>query len=700
MTLPILHLDYETRSTCDLKKLGAHIYAKDPTTDVWCAAYAFGDDPVEVWTPGMPCPPAVIDHVLAGGRIAAWNAQFERLITREITGPRYGWPVPDLEQYECTMAKSYALAMPGSLDEAGRVLQLDFQKDDEGHRLMLRMARPRRIEKDGTLVWWTDPEKVERLLAYCKRDVETERAADKKLLPLRHTEQRIYHLDQVINDRGVVIDRKLCQQAQQIVAKAKVRLDGLMSNLTGGAVGTCTSAAQLTAWLCSQGVETDSVAKPAVIELLERDLPDLPRRALELRQEAAKSSVAKIDVMLARSAFDGYMRGNLQYHGAGTGRWAARGAQLQNLPRPTYTPQGTPLVDVPAAVQFMYGSTSDEMLELLYAPALTVVADCIRGMIIAPAGKNIYAADFSSIEARVLAWLAGQHDVLNVFRTGADIYCYTASSIYAREIDKKKDPSERQVGKVSVLALGFQGGVGAFAAMAKTYNMKIDPAYPSVWGAASVEDRERAENAYRTRGLLTATELSREAWIASELIKMAWRRANPEIEQYWYDLEAAAIEAVLHPGRITEARFVKYRKAGSWLFCQLPSGRCIAYPFAKIVQRKMPWTDRDGKPVYKPVVQYMGVDGFTKKWSKQYGYGGLFAENVTQAVARDFMAEGMLRVEEADFSTAITIHDEIVTYGDEDKSLDTFVELMTTIPAWGEGCPVAAEGWKGKRYKK
>lgn len=369
-----LHVDVETRSAADLKKVGAHVYFADPSTDLWCAAWSIGLGGVSVWRPGDACPPAVAEHIRAGRLVHAWNAAFERLAFSSLLGPRYGWPVPGDTQYRCTMAEALAMSLPGGLEQAAEALQLSAKKDTEGHRLMMQMARPRRRNEDGTFVWWNDETRHKRLCDYCAQDVVTEVEAGTRVRPLSAFEQQVWQLDILINDRGVYIDRALCEQAQLVVAGAKKRLDAEMRVVTGGAVKECTQAAKLTAWLRDvHGVETDGVSKDAIVDLLDRELPPAARRALELRRDAAKSSLAKVPAMLQRSSVDGRMRGNLQYHGAGTGRWAARGAQLQNLPRPTMDePEGA----IPA---LMTGDA--QLVEILFDNPMQCVSDCIRSMI-------------------------------------------------------------------------------------------------------------------------------------------------------------------------------------------------------------------------------------------------------------------------------------------------------------------------------
>lgn len=312
----------------------------------------------------------------------------------------------------------------------------------------------------------------------------------------------------------------------------------------------------------------------------------------------------------------------------------------------------------------------------------------------------IRAADFSGIEARMIAWLAGEDAKLEVFRRadrkeGPDTYQVAAAAIYGVPVEKLlKSDSRRQVGKVAELALGFQGGPGAFAKMAKTYNVDISLVFDTVWESATAFNRDAALDAYQQRGKTSG--MAQKKWLAAELIKLAWRDANPAIVQLWYDCEAAAIAAVEQPGRITHAGpHICYRKAGSWLFCRLPSGRAIAYAYPRIVQKPTPWGDR------RPGIVFKGVDSFTKKWCDQDFYGGLGAHNATQGGARDVMAEAMLRAEAASYEIILTVHDELVSETDANfGSLDEFCAIVAHPPQWAGNLPITVEGWEGPRYRK
>ena len=646
-----LHVDFETRSAADIKKTGAHAYAEHHTTDVWCMAYAFGEEDVELWTPGQEMPTRLREHVEAGGIITAHNAAFERAIWRHVMQERYGWPAVEVEQWRCTMAMALAMSLPGSLDGAAAALGLDVQKDQAGYRIMLSMARPRRTAESGKLIWWDVPERMERLFAYCKQDVIVERELERRLLALRPAEQELWFIDQKINDRGVYVDQELCVKAMKIVAEATERLDREMATLTDYEVTACSNTNQVTAYLRERGLEVDSIAKGELDELINNAPDETTKRVLELRREAAKASVAKIKTLMAGISANGRAKGLLQFHAASTGRWAGRRFQPQNLKRPELND-----AEIDGAIDTVLSGDVD-MVEMLYGPPLSVVGDCIRGMITAAPGHSLVAADFNAIEARVLAWLAGQKDVLDLFRRDEDVYLHAASRIFGRPVTKA-DKYERQIGKVAVLALGYQGGKGAFAKMAAAYGMKV----------------EESE---------------------AEAIKTAWRTANDAIVRFWWQLEEKAIEAIEAPGKTIQCGKVRFKKAGSFLFLQLPSGRALSYPYPRVIEKEVPWGGT------KPAMTYRGVDSYTRKWGDCDAYGGLLAENVTQAVARDFMAEAIKRLEAQNYPVILTVHDEVVSEVlSENADPYRFGNIMEMAPDWAPDCPIKAEAWAGCRYRK
>ena len=725
-----LHRDYETRSLIDLKMRGSYAYFEDPTTDVWCCAYAVDDGPVKLWQTGDPVPPEFTEAAAHPDDWTVWahNDSFERLCEEKIMGPRYGFPVFPLRMHRCTMVMAYAMALPGSLENAAAAVGLTDLKDAKGYRLMLQMCRPKRIEADGTLIWWDDPDRRRRLGEYCEQDVEVERQLSKRLVNLRDQEQRLYHLDQVINDRGFHVDLPAARAALTAVEVSKRALSKKIRRVSGGAIASTDAVLQIAAYVRKAGFETEGVAKNDIVDLLDRDdLPSDVRWVLLLRQEAAKSSTAKLEAMLGYADREGRMRGQLQYHGAGTGRWAGRGVQPHNLPRK---------MPKQAVVEQFFDVllNQPEALELIFGSLPSAISGCLRAFIKAPPGFEYLVADYSAIEARVLAWLAGQMDLLKRFAAGEDVYNHAATGIYGRPIDRKHgDDMEGMVGKVSILALGYAGGIGAFATMAKGYGVDMTPVYPILWQSATAEERDKAEGAYKRYRRSVAAPVGREAGIASDITKQRWRKANPLIEKYWYAVEDAAHEAVRLPGRVVEARKVKFRTAGSFLWCQLPSGRALCYPYPRLgpyckavkgaqfgvfpeceteARLHAGWKVRekgDG-------LIYKTVNSPSNRWDWTDTYGGKLVENITQAVARDLLAEAIARidpegdspggdtlwpVESTKYPVVLHVHDEIIVQVPEGTGdVDDFIAVMSELPKWAAGCPVTAEGFRCKRYRK
>jgi DNA polymerase len=676
-----LHVDFETRSAIELRDVGLDNYALHPSTSPWCMGYTLDDEEPRIWIPGEDFPADA--RLLADVVVYAHNAAFELAIWNKICVPRYNWPVLNPSNVRCTMAMAYAMGLPGSLDKAADAVKLDMRKDAEGARLMMQMSRPREV-RDNSLrspgpyaeyVWWDDEAHRHRLYEYCKQDVRVERALEKLLLPLSPTEQRVWELDYEINTRGIPLDLVAVKAARLLIDIESGRLNKEMRKVTDNYVGFITEVARLVAWLRLQGVEIDSLAKADVVDALnEDDLPEKARAALLIRQEAGRTSNAKLDTMLSVVGPDARIRQALQYHGAGrTGRWAGRRIQPQNLPRPILS--GPEIDDILTFMVGMPPADSVSRIETLYGPVTSAVSDCLRGLIRAPLGRVLMAGDYSNIEGRGIAWLAGEDSKLDAFRdqdagTGPEIYTLTASKIYripSGEIDRKSP--KRQIGKVAELALGYQGGVGAFQRMAKTHGITVPVA-------------------------------------EAEAIKDAWRDAHPRIVDYWRALEDAAYAAVLHPGTIHSAghkgRRVLFRVRGSFLFCLLPSGRLMAYPYPSIKPRTMPWGDS------KDCVHYWTVDGLSNKWQETHTFGGKLAENVTQAVCRDILADAMLRVTAAGHEIVLHVHDEIVAEIDEPLAhekamgfeLKSFLDLMSAQPKWSDGLPIHVDGWWGTRYRK
>lgn len=731
-----LEADFETRSDIDLKRHGAHVYFESLNARVLLGSFKLGEDRFR-WRYGEPCPAPIRAHVEAGGVISAHNAAFEALCFKWLAA-NCGWPSARLEQFRCTAATARAMQLPAQLAALGAALDLQVQKDKDGMRLIRKFSIPR---KDGQFTQpEEDPADFERFHAYCDVDVETEAEADRRLVPLSAAEQAVYTLTERINHRGVRIDIDSARAALAIVEKAKTGLDREMAEITGGVVKKCSEVARLTAWLEGLGVTIDSLAKADIDDLLLLDdLPALARRALEVRQEAAKTSTAKLATMIDRACRDGRVRGEAIYHAAGTGRTQSSGVNLNNLPRPRKMFEDAKLRhDVlfqsiragdPDYLRFMYGDELGRPLNLL--------SDSIRGFIWAAPGHDLIQADYSNIEGSVIAWLAGEDWKLAAIRSIfadpsiPDLYRQTAAGILGIPLEEvtKKHWARQAVGKPAELGLGFQGGVNAFYTFARNGGVDLRTISGPVLASATEEQIAKATKRFEAnfkRNQARARELPRDVWIACEIIKNGWRAQNAAIAQSWRDLEAAAREAVENPGQIAEAARVRYISRFGYLWAQLPSGRCLCYGaprlkaqvWAEIKLDDGSWSDAEVmdrdvaergeakgeiriKGATSDKVTAMTVNSQTKKWTRVGLYGGLLCENNTQGTARDVLVNGMWKAEEAGYPIILTVYDEIIAeiprgFGD----LREFEKLICDLPPWADGLPVAAGGWRGKRYRK
>lgn len=638
-----LNIDFETRSPVPLKKSGVYPYALHPETGIWCMAYAFGDDEPEVWTPDSALiPPDVIGHVLHGGHVRAWNANFERLIWNMILAPRFGFPKLTIEQLHDTMAEAVAMALPRHLGQCAAALGLEQQKDDVGHRLMLKMSRPK---KGGG--WHDDPEDLARLIEYCRQDVRTERAIGKLMVPLTKAERETYILDQRINDRGVRIDVPLVQVAQDLVSLETDRANARISEITEGDATSITQVAALTVWLKDQGLAIDNLQKQTVIELLKDDsLPPEVREALLLRQDAGRTSLAKWNKVDDVLCPDDRARGMLLYHAASTGRWAGRLIQPQNFPRPY----------IPDYQDYVPRLLAGEALDLDLPEGISmmdVLVSNLRSMFVPARGHRFLSADYSQIEARITCWYGGE-----TFRDHE--YERMAGAIYGVPWEEiGKDSEERQIGKNTVLGAGFGMGAAKF----------VDYVYKATGIEPPIEMAQKAIDTYREQ--------------------------KAGVKNYWYTIEGAAKRAVMNPGEVVSLGSIKYVVRSQFLWCILPSRRPLAYALPEIRMRETPWGEM------RPSLTAMGVNTYTRKWQRNTLYGGLLTENVVQATARDVMVEGMKRLEAAGYPIVLTVHDEILAeVPDGHGSLEDFKSIMSEVPAWAPGLPVEVEGKEGTRWRK
>ena len=635
----IVSIDFETRSAVDLRKTGVYVYADGPSTDIWCMAYAFGEEEPKIWTPDMEMDVRLEDHIVEGGALRAWNANFERVIWNAVMVKRYQWPRTRSSQWYCTMAQASAMGLPRALGQAAFVLGVEEQKDKSGQALMLRMARPRKTLADGTHTWWDTPDKVEALIAYCLQDVRTEIAVAERLLPMSNDERNVFLLDQRVNDRGVMLDRDLLRRVRVLADISKEEIDAEMRRLTRGEVAGATKGVDLVKWFNSKGVPTKSVDKQNIARM--QALPDLHpviRKVLDLRQNGAKSSTAKLDSMELAAGTDDRMRGLLVYHGAATGRWSGKLVQPQNFPRPAM--KQDELNEIIAKLK------ADEDVRS-HGAGTNVASDLLRSMLIAKPGHRLLFADYAAIEARVLAWVAGEATLIETFANGGDVYKVMAKEIYNKPVDGITG-SERQVGKMAILGCGYGMGGKRFAEQCKVMGIEVDE-----------EEAKRIVSVYR--------------------------EANSQISGYWRQVEEDFLE---------NCREVIAQK-GEFARLPLKSGRSLTYHNPRIVGRKTPWGEM------RDTVEVDTLNSVTRQWTSQLIWGGLLTENVVQATARDLMAGAMLRLEMSGYPIIMSVHDEIICEVPEGHgTLAEMIEIMVAVPAWAEGCPIAAEGKEGPRYEK
>jgi DNA polymerase len=728
-----LTLDFETRSTIDLLKCGPWKYAAHSTTDVFCLAVKVNAESSRLWLPDWVSDLLSIKTIqqLTGLRgqglgvsrqlkvlidsadvIEAHNVEFERAIWHHIMHRRYGFPDLDLNKCDCTAARAAAQALPRALKDVCQALRLPIKKDLDGRKLMLKMCKPRHPRKAertadpqwaSKLFWHETPEEIKRLCEYCIQDVETEYALSGVLRPLSSKERQVWLLDQKINQRGLCVDVDSIDSIMMALDEHELKLLNEIWMLTGGRVESPRQVANFRRWMEAQGVSTENLQKGTVLELLGRELPGNVRRALEIRQALGKSSVSKLEAMLCRAQEDNRCRSLFMYHGASTGRWSGKGIQPQNLPRDSYKD------DSYENVINLYRRKQLNLLEILYDDPFFVASRCVRGSVIASPGHDLICADYSAIEARGLAWLAGEESVLQAFRQKLDLYKVAAEGTFGIGYDDI-DADQRQVGKVQVLALGYQGGIGAFASMAVTYGIDLETLPRIVLPLATSEE---LDGPYGAKALALAylkrsdTDMSFNAAVACDILKRKRRASTPNTVALWKSTEEAALAAVRNPGETfstcagvdycPQVLYRTWRDAGrnNFLLAKLPSGRVLFYADPEIRATKTPWGST------KNLVTYMTVDSVTRQWRRERAFGGLFCENNTQAICRDLLAEAMLRLEAKGYPIVIHVHDEPGAEVPEDfGSLEEFEAIMAEVPPWAEGMPIDVEGWRGKRFRK
>ena len=642
-----LSIDIETFSPEPLTKCGVYRYCQAPEFEVLLFGYSVDSGPVQVvdLAAGERIPADVL-AALTDPAVSKWafNAQFERVCLSRYMGYPVGRYL-DPDSWYCTMVWSATLGLPLSLEGAGAVLGLEKQKLKEGKDLVRYFCTPAKV-RDGSAFRRLPadaPEKWAAFKAYNLRDVETEMSIQQKLsrFPVSQEEWDNYHLDQRINDRGILLDRTLVSQAIRCDERFKRTHLEQARSVTG--LENPNSPAQLKAWLAEKGVEAESLSKASVLELLSHAEGEV-ELALSLRQELAKSSVKKYTAMESVVCPDDRARGLIQFYGANrTGRFAGRLIQVQNLPQ-------NHLPDLKQARTLVRDGRFDAV-ELLYDSVPLVLSELIRTAFIPKSGCRFFVADFSAIEARVIAWIAGEQWRQEVFAQGGDIYCASASQMFHVPVVKHGVNGHlRQKGKIAELALGYGGSVGALKAMgALNYGLTEEELKPLV---------------------------------------DAWRQSNPRIVKFWWDVDRAATTCVRD--RVTaETHGIRFLYQSGMMFIVLPSGRRLVY-----VKPKM-GVNRYGSES----VTYEGV-GEQKKWLRLESYGPKFVENIVQATARDILVEAMRRLEAAGYQIVMHVHDEAVIEAPADSSLEDICAIMGQTPAWAGGLLLRADGYVCDFYQK
>jgi DNA polymerase len=654
------HLDFETRSFCDLRRRGVFNYATDPTTEPLCLGYAIGDHRVKLWRSKAdprvtddPLPEDLLEAVRDPSvQLFAHNAMFEHLIWNYVMVRLYGAPPIPIERWHCTAAMAAAMGLPRSLEDAAKVLGLEHQKDMEGHRAMLRLCKP---NKHGR--WNTAAGDFDLNNRYCKKDVDTERGLTKHLPPLIPQEREVWLTDAAVNRRGVPIDLGLVDSAVQLSKRYAKQLELELLSITGCHAVGGKETRRITDWLISQGVnlgETDKgqakLDKTEVAAVLKQDLAPDVRRVLEIRSELAKSSIDKFKAMRDREN-GGRVHDAHLYHGAGTGRWAGKGVQFQNVPRVGF--KGDMLTELAAAAVLSLNPTE---VEAIAGPVPDTLVRLLRSSVTASEGKLLAACDYSQIETRVLAWLAGVDWVLDTFRKGGDVYVEMASRIFLVPPDKVTD-QQRQLGKIAVLGLGYGMGWKKFKVTCGLFGVELDDDF-------------------------------------AQRVVMIYRESHAGVTGFWKRMQYAATAAVAEPGSIQSFNRISYSVVGRWLRCSLPSGRLISYCDPVIETEIAEWGDEVN------CLKYWSVDSQSHSWMKTKTYGGKLVENIVQAVSRDILAAALVKAEARGYNPVFHVHDEIVCEIGPEHSLDNLRQLMTEVPSWAKGCPIGAAGFCGRRYRK
>lgn len=706
-----LTLDIETFSRQDLKKGGLAKYAEDESTDILCACWAFDDGPVDAWIPsadesfrqallalndpalkdakifvGPSVPDELGGHVASGGETHAWNNPFERSVLSGPAGKRYSFPKLSIPQMRCSMANARVHGLPGGLEDAANAMRAPVRKRLSGVNAMRYLCKPRKDGSRPTIE--EERERFLQLVPYCADDVRAERAVDALVPAMSAAEQAIWEMDQEMNDAGVLIDLGLCDDMQVLIAEYKKDLERRCKELTGIKPSR---AGPLADWIRAHGFsELENLQADTVRKALKRDLPPEVRTALLIYGTYNAKAPTKYAAFSRSACADDRIRHMFMFYGAGTGRWSAH--HVQNLARPSIDDPDT-AIEAARLWDLNWMRTLYEGTDFM-----KVAGTCVRGALIAGPGKELVFPDFAGVEARYNAWLGGEKWKIAAYLAfdkgeGPDLYTVAYARAFSVPLEAVTKP-ERQIGKCMELALGYEGGVGAFIKMAGTYRIDlkdIEKAYDTLPRDVIEEALEAHEYAEKQGRLY---DLPEKVWVTAEGIKRLWRRAHPGIEKLWLDLKDSAIKATENPGIVYKAAGGKvlFRIVDRWLVMRLPSGRRMWYysPSVRI--------DKAGRKEFR----YLGINTKTRQWGPSGMYGGSWCNNETQGGCRDLLTRAKHNVILRHPKTLRgSVHDEPIMEARIGQITDDeLLEDMCTNGEWDEGLPLAVEIHRGKRYRK
>lgn len=720
-------IDFETRSVLNIKKSNSWNYAKHPSTEALCLAYKLPGKKTRLWHMAHPAvgieeselPEDLFKWIKKGGLVEAHNAFFERCIWYHVMVAKHGWPEIKHEQWRCTAARAAAMSLPRALENILPVLGLG-EKDMVGHKLMLKLCKPRKPRKaeveewtelcrmEGRddphpVIWHEDPKDLKRVWLYCKRDVRGEYALSKYLDDLSPKELKVWQMDQEMNWYGVWCDRELVNAALELTEEALEMYKGEFEEMgvvtPAGEPIAPTKRQAVKKWLADvEGIDLPDTAAETLeeygrwAESGKVELSDRAKRVLLILRNANRTSTAKYKSMLEHmDPDDDRIRNAIMYCGADrTGRFSGKGVQPHNFPRGT--------------IKNVEGLCEDILerdinwLAMLHGDPMEALSSALRGALGAPPSYEIDVADFAAIEARVVFWVSEAKAALKVFREGGDIYLDMAEEIYGYKCTKENNPDERQMGKQAILGLGF--GMG-FPKFWKTLRDKYAISFTMEEARRIVPNLDDVMYWIMDKGKAQVTK-SGDISIKKELHCLAvckhivdiYRNKYPEVVEFWNNLFEAACSTVKER-RPHKVGRIEYFLEGDFLKCRLPSGRKLHYFKPKVEREKKPWGGTGDN------LSYGGNDQKTKQWGRVGTYGGKLCENIVQAIARDLMVEGMINVHygKNEYKLVLSVHDELIAQ--KPKGYDgKFADLMVAKPRWADGCPVDAEGWTGTRYKK